>query len=173
MIPPSSLVFSTGRGWIDLLLRAWTSTDYLTIRLVWCARSASKGDQQPLRPRFLVCRGRRAQGLTRPPLSSPWASNGDEQPPTSHPSGVRVGRAKEAALAYPFAILRSQAATGSCSLSSAGAEGDHPPSSKRQCAFDHHHRLSAYFHRLNRVVIRRHPHDNVGWPLHFIALFDQ
>ena len=37
--------FLVGRGWIDLLLRAWTSTATLIIRLVWCARSASKGDE--------------------------------------------------------------------------------------------------------------------------------
>jgi hypothetical protein len=36
-----------GAGLIGLLLRAWTSTDFLQIRLIWCARSASKGDQQP------------------------------------------------------------------------------------------------------------------------------
>ena len=43
--PPSS-----GRGLFDLLVRAWTSTDYLKIRWVWCARSASKGGQQPSSP---------------------------------------------------------------------------------------------------------------------------
>ena len=44
-----------GRGLIDLQVRAWTSTAFLRIRLVWCARSASKGDQQPSRPLLLVC----------------------------------------------------------------------------------------------------------------------
>jgi hypothetical protein len=43
---PSKLAcISWGRGWIDLLLRAWTSTAFLKIRWIWCARSASKGDQ--------------------------------------------------------------------------------------------------------------------------------
>jgi len=54
---PCSKVHSNGRsklahspfgaGLIGLLLRAWTSTDFLQIRLIWCARSASKGDQRP------------------------------------------------------------------------------------------------------------------------------
>src|SRR5688572_25379269 len=60
---------SPGRGLIDLLLRAWASTATLQIRLVWCARSASKGDQQPLRPRFLVC----AFGEQRKHLAYPFA----------------------------------------------------------------------------------------------------
>ena len=47
MILPSSLVLSLGQGLIDLLLRAWTSTDFLTIQWIWCARSASNGDEQP------------------------------------------------------------------------------------------------------------------------------
>ena len=48
MILPSSLARSPfGAGLIGLLLRAWTSTDFLQIRLIWRARSASKGDQQP------------------------------------------------------------------------------------------------------------------------------
>src|SRR4029079_2384067 len=41
-----------GAGFVDLLLRAWTSTAYLRIRWIWCARSASKGDQQPSHPSF-------------------------------------------------------------------------------------------------------------------------
>jgi hypothetical protein len=57
-------------------LRAWTSTAFLKIRLVWCARSASKGS----------------------------------------------------CLAYPFTVLRSQAATGPCGFTHRGAGGDHPPS---------------------------------------------
>ena len=45
---PSKLARSPfGAGLIGLLLRAWTSTDFLQIRLIWRARSASKGDQQP------------------------------------------------------------------------------------------------------------------------------
>jgi hypothetical protein len=36
-----------GERVVDLLLRAWTTTAYLRIRWIWCARSASKGDQQP------------------------------------------------------------------------------------------------------------------------------
>jgi len=48
---PSKLARSSpGRGLIDLLLRAWTSTDSLKISWIWCARSASKGDQQPSCP---------------------------------------------------------------------------------------------------------------------------
>ena len=67
---PSKLACSLfGRGLIDLLLRAWASTATLQIRLVWCARSASKGDQQPLRPRFLVC----AFGEQRKHLAYPFA----------------------------------------------------------------------------------------------------
>ncbi len=57
---------------------ASTRTDLAAPPSLWCARSASKGDQQPLRPRFLVCRGPRAQGLTR----------------LIHLSGVGVGRAQ-------------------------------------------------------------------------------
>ena len=34
-------------GLISLLLRAWTSTAFLKMRLIPCARSASKGNQQP------------------------------------------------------------------------------------------------------------------------------
>src|SRR5687767_14752817 len=50
MVLPSSLVLSQGRGWFDLLMRAWTSTDFLGIRWIWCARSASTGDQPALTP---------------------------------------------------------------------------------------------------------------------------
>src|SRR5678809_1065926 len=39
---------SSGRGWIDLLLRAWTSTDFLTILCIWFVLSLSKG-VQPVR----------------------------------------------------------------------------------------------------------------------------
>ena len=43
---PSKLARSPfGAGLIGLLLRAWTSTDFLQIRLIWPARSACKGDQ--------------------------------------------------------------------------------------------------------------------------------
>jgi hypothetical protein len=53
---PSKLAHTLfGRGLIDLPVRAWTSTDFLTIRLIWCARSASKGDQQPSRPSHFWC----------------------------------------------------------------------------------------------------------------------
>src|SRR6188508_3318006 len=48
---PSKLArISSGRGWIDLLLRAWTSTAFLKMRWIWCARSASKGDQPARTP---------------------------------------------------------------------------------------------------------------------------
>ena len=61
--------FLVGRGWIDLLLRAWTSTATLIIRLVWCARSASKGDQPAhTPPPFPVCRVPRAQEADGPAL---------------------------------------------------------------------------------------------------------
>ena len=60
IILPSSLVGSSGRGWIDLLLRAWTSTATIKIRLVWCARSASTGDQPARTPLVL-----RSQPTTR------------------------------------------------------------------------------------------------------------
>jgi hypothetical protein len=65
MILQSLLVVFSGQGLIDLPLRAWTSTAFLRIRWIWCARSASKGDQQPFAPLCLVCRLPRAQGLTR------------------------------------------------------------------------------------------------------------
>ena len=56
---PSKLARSPfGAGLIGLLLRAWTSTDFLQIRLIWRARSASKGDQPartPLHSSFRPC----------------------------------------------------------------------------------------------------------------------
>lgn len=64
--------YSLDEGLIGLLLRAWTSTAFLAIRWIWCARSASKGDQQPLRPfhlfnasRFEPAARHTAQGTTR------------------------------------------------------------------------------------------------------------
>ena len=64
-------IFS-GRGWIDLLLRAWTSTAILKIRLVWCARSASKGDQPAHTPlRFPCAAFREHKRLTGQPCLFP------------------------------------------------------------------------------------------------------
>src|SRR5690348_1228282 len=40
--------FFFGQGLIGLRLRASTSTDFLSIRWIWCGRRASNGDQQPL-----------------------------------------------------------------------------------------------------------------------------
>jgi hypothetical protein len=53
---PSKLAdFSFGAGLIDLQGRAWTSTAYLEIRLIWRARSASTGGHQLSCPILLVC----------------------------------------------------------------------------------------------------------------------
>ena len=68
-ILPSSLVLSSGRGLVDLLLRAWTSTAFLRIRWIWCARSASTGDHQPSGPSFWCAAFREHKRLTGRPLS--------------------------------------------------------------------------------------------------------
>src|SRR5688572_18949072 len=64
MIPPSWLVSPLGRGPIDLLLRAWTSTAHCFQNPInpVCA-FGEQGDQRPLTPLFLVCRGRRAESV--------------------------------------------------------------------------------------------------------------
>ena len=54
MVHPSCSL-SLWEGLIDLLLRAWTSTGYLLIRWIRCARSASTGDQPALTPLFFWC----------------------------------------------------------------------------------------------------------------------
>ncbi len=48
----------SGHAVLSIAEQGRPSASYLHF---WCARSASKGDQQPLRPRFLVCRGPRAK----------------------------------------------------------------------------------------------------------------
>ena len=70
LISSKSCCFLLGQGLVDLPLRAWTSTALLAIRLIWCARSASKGDQQPFAP-FVSGRARSASKGDQQPLPPP------------------------------------------------------------------------------------------------------
>ena len=74
---------SSGRGWIDLQLRAFDEHRLLKIRLVGCARWASNGDQPAhTPPPFPVCRVPRAQEADGPALPLSYTGLGARTFPT-------------------------------------------------------------------------------------------